>query len=169
MPPPVSQLLFCTTVLFKVLYPKIKNVLFFVCFLMYYLWHGFYPSVKKTPWRKKCQLTPVFLSGESQQDWQKNLVGFSPWDCNRLGHDWAAEHGIVQDCTANCVCWVHRLILLGLQTNWTYAGTLGTKLIHMQETYYNWKNVELFPMETSWFTRDADTFHLCFGHWLAFW
>ena len=33
MPAPVCQLLYCTIVLFKVLYCKIKNVLFFVCFL----------------------------------------------------------------------------------------------------------------------------------------
>ena len=38
---PVCQLLYCTTVLFKVLYCKIKNVFFifvFVCFLCMYYW-----------------------------------------------------------------------------------------------------------------------------------
>ena len=32
----------------------------------------------KIPWRREWQLTPVFLSGESQG--QRILVGYSPWD-----------------------------------------------------------------------------------------
>ena len=38
---------------------------------------GFDPWVGKIPWGKKCQLTPVFLPGESHG--QKSLVGYSPW------------------------------------------------------------------------------------------
>ena len=38
--------------------------------------HGFNPWVGKIPWRKKWQLSPVFLSGESGE--QRNLVGYSP-------------------------------------------------------------------------------------------
>ena len=34
-----------TTVLFKVLYSRIKNVLIFVCFLMYYLCEKYYRPV----------------------------------------------------------------------------------------------------------------------------
>ena len=44
-PAPVCQLLYCTTVLFKVLYCKIKNVffIFYVClFFMYYLCEEYY-------------------------------------------------------------------------------------------------------------------------------
>jgi len=33
--------------------------------------------VKKIPWRKKWQPTPVFLSGKSHG--RRSLVGFSPW------------------------------------------------------------------------------------------
>ena len=35
------------------------------------------PWVRKIPWRRKWQPTPVFLSGKSQG--QRNLVGYSPW------------------------------------------------------------------------------------------
>ena len=37
----------------------------------------FDPWVRKIPWRRKCQSTPVFLPGESHG--QRSLVGFSPW------------------------------------------------------------------------------------------
>ena len=37
--------------------------------------HGFNPWVGKIPWRRKWQLTPVFLPGKSHG--QKSLVGYS--------------------------------------------------------------------------------------------
>ena len=37
---------------------------------------GFNPSVRKLPWRRKWQPTPVFLPGKSHG--QRNLVGYSP-------------------------------------------------------------------------------------------
>ena len=46
---------------------------------------GFDPWVRKTPWRKKWQLTAVFLLGKALQ--QRSLVGFSPWGHKRAGHD----------------------------------------------------------------------------------
>ena len=38
---------------------------------------GFNPRVKKIPWRRKWQPTPVFLPGKSQG--KRSLVGYSPW------------------------------------------------------------------------------------------
>ena len=38
--------------------------------------HGFNSWVGKTPWRRKWQLTPVFLPGESHG--QRSLAGYSP-------------------------------------------------------------------------------------------
>ena len=38
---------------------------------------GFNPWVRKIPWRRKWQPTPVFSPGESHG--QRNLVGYSPW------------------------------------------------------------------------------------------
>jgi len=43
---------------------------------------GFDLSVGKIPWRRKWQLTPVFLPGESHG--QRSLVGYSPWGCKDL-------------------------------------------------------------------------------------
>ena len=41
---------------------------------------GFEPYVRKIPWRRKWQPTPVFLPGESQGQ----RMGHSPWDCKEL-------------------------------------------------------------------------------------
>ena len=38
---------------------------------------GFNPSVRKIPWRRKWQPTPVFWPGESH-GW-RSLAGYSPW------------------------------------------------------------------------------------------
>ena len=40
--------------------------------------------VKKIPWRRKWQPTPVFLPGESHG--QRNLVGYSPWGFKIVRH-----------------------------------------------------------------------------------
>ena len=40
---------------------------------------GFDPWVRKIPWRRKWQSTPVFLPGISHG--QRSLVGYSPWGC----------------------------------------------------------------------------------------
>ena len=38
--------------------------------------HGFNPWVRKMPWRRARQPTPIFLPGESHG--QRSLVGYSP-------------------------------------------------------------------------------------------
>ena len=45
--------------------------------------HKFDPWVGNIPWRRKWQLTPVFLPGESQG--QRNLASYSPWSHKKLG------------------------------------------------------------------------------------
>ena len=40
---------------------------------------GFNPWVRKIPWRRKWQPTPVFLPGESH--WQRSLESYSPQGC----------------------------------------------------------------------------------------
>ena len=37
------------------------------------------PWVRKIPWRRKWQPTPVFLPEKSHG--QRNVVGYSPWSC----------------------------------------------------------------------------------------
>ena len=43
----------------------------------------FNACVRKIPWRREWQPTPVFLPGEFHG--QKSLVGYSPWGCKELG------------------------------------------------------------------------------------
>ena len=43
---------------------------------------GFDPWVRKIPWRKKWQPTPVFLPGESHGE--RSLAGYSPWGHKEL-------------------------------------------------------------------------------------
>ena len=40
--------------------------------------HGSDPWVRKIPWRRAWQPSPVFLPGESHG--QRSLAGYSPWD-----------------------------------------------------------------------------------------
>ena len=44
--------------------------------------HGFSPWVRKIPWRRKWQPTPVFLPGEFHG--QRSLSGYSSRDCKEL-------------------------------------------------------------------------------------
>ena len=46
---------------------------------------GFSPWVRKIPWRRKWQPTPVFLPGKSHG--QRRLTGYSSWGCKRVEHD----------------------------------------------------------------------------------
>ena len=52
-------------------------------------WHRFDPWVGMIPWRKKWQLTPVFLPGKFHG--QRNLAGYSPWG-HKAVHDWENRH-----------------------------------------------------------------------------
>ena len=45
--------------------------------------------VRKIPWRRKWQPTPVFLPEKSHG--QRSLAVYSPWD-RRVGHEWAHIH-----------------------------------------------------------------------------
>ena len=37
---------------------------------------------RKVPWKRKWQLTPIFLPGKFHG--QRSLVGYSPWSCKEL-------------------------------------------------------------------------------------
>ena len=51
--------------------------------------HRFGPWVRKIPWRRKWQPTPVFLPGKCHR--QRSLAGYSPWDPKNQTHDLATE------------------------------------------------------------------------------
>ena len=46
---------------------------------------GFYPWVRKIPWERKWQPTPVVLPEKFHG--QRSLVGYSLWGCRRVRHD----------------------------------------------------------------------------------
>ena len=52
--------------------------------------HGFHPRVRKIPWRRAWQLTPVFLPRKSHR--QRSLVGYSPQDHKELDTTEATQH-----------------------------------------------------------------------------
>ena len=52
--------------------------------------HGFDLWVRKIPWRRAWQPTPVFLPGESHG--QKSLAGYSPWGCKESDTTEVTEH-----------------------------------------------------------------------------
>jgi len=51
---------------------------------------GFHPWIRKIPWRRAWQPTPVFLLGESHG--QRRLVGYSPWGYKESDMTEATEH-----------------------------------------------------------------------------
>ena len=42
----------------------------------------FHPWVRKVPWRRKWEPTPVFLPGKCHG--QRSLGGYNPWHCKEL-------------------------------------------------------------------------------------
>ena len=63
---------------------------------------GFNPWVGMIPWKRKCQPTPVFMSGKSHR--QRSLVGYSPQGQKRVGHNLAtaAAAASLQLCPTLC-------------------------------------------------------------------
>ena len=57
-------------------------------------WGKFYHWVRKIPWRRKWQFTPVFLPRKSHG--QRSLVGYSPWGLKRVGHNLATKQQEVE-------------------------------------------------------------------------
>ena len=53
---------------------------------------GFHPWVRKIPWRREWQPTPVFLPGESHV--QRSLAGYSPWVAESDTVEWLTLYSI---------------------------------------------------------------------------
>ena len=65
-------------------------------------WHRFNPWAGTIPWRRKWQLTPVFLSRKFHG--QRSLAGYSPWG-HKAVHDWAHRHTCIVKPVN--ICWKH--------------------------------------------------------------
>ena len=83
------------------------------------------PLIGKIPWRRKWQLTPVFLPEESHG--QRSLAGYSPWGCKEL--DILSTH--TQHANASevrvCVCARLRLVCVSVRVS-GLLGSLGLNL-----------------------------------------
>ena len=66
--------------------------------------HGFDSWVRKIPWRRKWQSTPVFLPGKSHR--QRNLVGYSPWGCKESDGTERLKHTFTTECSLLMWVWV---------------------------------------------------------------
>ena len=55
-------------------------------------------GVRKIPWKRKWQPSPVFLPGKSHG--QRSLVGYSPWTHKRVWHDLANKQ---LQCVLECI------------------------------------------------------------------
>ena len=62
----------------------------------------FSPWVKKIPWRRKWQPTPVLLPGKLH-GW-RNLVGYSLWGCKELDTTKQLRFHFLFMCVCVCVC-----------------------------------------------------------------
>ena len=51
--------------------------------------YGFDSCIRKIPWRRKWQPTPIELPGKSHG--QRSLAGYSPWGHKRVGHGLATK------------------------------------------------------------------------------
>ena len=60
----------------------------------------FNPWVRKIPWIRKWQPTPVYLPGECHG--LRSLVGYSPWGCKELDTTEVTEH----TCMVRRLCWL---------------------------------------------------------------
>ena len=114
----------------------ISNTLYTVCGFPWWLRgkestcqckrHGFDPSVRKIPWRRKWQPTPIFLPGKSHG--QRSLVGYSPWGRKRVRHNFATKQQKNPICV--CVC-IYIYIYIYTHTHTTHIPILIEGLGHM--------------------------------------
>ena len=59
--------------------------------------HGFHPCIRKILWRRKWELTPVFLPGKFHGE--KSLVGYSLWGCKELNMTEHTHSGRISRCS----------------------------------------------------------------------
>ena len=74
--------------------------------------HGSDPWVRKIPWRRKWQPTPVFLPRKFLG--QRSLVGYSPWGHNESDTTWWLNHHCRKRRPvlpiSNCICLIFLLV-----------------------------------------------------------
>ena len=81
--------------------------------------HKFHPWVRKIPWRRKWQPTPIFLSGKSHG--QRSMADYSPWGHKKVRHDLETkqqQYTYIYVCVCVCVCvYIYRCVCVCV-CNW---------------------------------------------------
>ena len=96
------------------------------------------PWVRKTPWRRKWQPTPVFLLRESHG--QRSLQGYSPWGRKELDRTKRLTLSLSLGSFRVGECWIAFLFLrfLGLQLKTIYLSKWLTLRLHVSTPSLSW-------------------------------
>ena len=86
--------------------------------------HGFTLRVRKIPWSRKQQPTPILLPGKSHG--QRSLAAYSPWGRKELEHSWAHEHKQTKKSHMERPC-IDTTVQLGVV--WALMLNLGVKTL----------------------------------------
>ena len=100
---------------------------------------SFDPWVRKIPWRRTWQPTPVFLPGKSHG--QRSLVGYTPWvaKSDTTDHTWNVSLYL---CNGEHIIYVYRLIL---------PPYLGCNPLDLQDDiHFFQKKIVTFPNKVLW-------------------
>ena len=74
---------------------------------------GFNPWVRKNPWRRKWEPTPVFLPGGFH--WKRSLVGYSPWGLTESDMtEWLSifTMSLCLGLSISCARWVRKELMM---------------------------------------------------------
>ena len=119
--------------------------------------HKFNPRLRKTPWRRKWQVAPVFLSGESHG--QRSLTDYSPQGLKRIRHDWATKQ-LQQHSTSSagmvCFAFFHPHVFEDTGFGLCSTLTISPWLMWVLGDYSpwvtpGWPPVFLWPVSWEWF------------------
>ena len=90
--------------------------------------------VRKIPWRRKWQCTPVFLPGKFHR--QRSLAGYSPWVCKESDTTEHAQRNRT-GIPGNGYCYQGRLCGLICLTSYPYGGDMkaGPEGVQLQGVY----------------------------------
>ena len=120
------------------------------------------PWIGKIHWRRKCQPTPVFLSGKFHG--QRSLVSYSPWGCKSVPHDLSIKQQKqqcsdiirVQKKIVNHFSYKNLNYLLFFEiyciySNKSMIGTCRQKTCHYDDINKNWKHYEKVEKCNAWY------------------
>ena len=100
---------------------------------------GYNPWVRKIPWRRNCQPTPVFLPEESHG--QRNLAGYSPWGHNELDLT-ERSHAHTNNVYRKWGCNYLFEILISILFDTSWRGMLGPMVV----PFFNFLKIVCFPL-----------------------